>query len=108
MLETHTVMTSFRLILTLVLRLTLLHALFLSSIMKLTIAHIVLVHERTSLSLDALVMAHILIVVIIFRVGLVFLQEGFTPILNRDTWTVHVFPVMVLVPLVQMVMCIRL
>jgi hypothetical protein len=110
MLETHIVMTSliFRLILTLVLRLTLLHALFLSSLMELTIAHIVLVHERTSLSLDALVMAHILIVVIIFRVGLVFLQEGFTPILNRDTWTVHVFPVMVLVPLVQMVMCIRL
>jgi hypothetical protein len=93
MLETHIVMSSLIfLVLTLVLHLTLLHALFLSSLMDLTITHMVLVHERTALSLDALVMAHVLIVVIIFRVGLVFLQEGFTPILSRDTWTVHIFP----------------
>jgi hypothetical protein len=87
MQETHIVMSSliFCLILTLVLRLTLLHMLFLSSLMDLTIAHMVLVHERTTLSLDALVMAHVLIVVIISHVGLVFLQEGFTPILSRDT-----------------------
>jgi hypothetical protein len=36
----------------------------------------VLVHERTALSLDVLVTAHILIVVIVFRVGLFFLLEG--------------------------------
>jgi hypothetical protein len=75
----------FCLVLTLVLRLALLHALFLSSLMDLTIAHMVLVHERTALSLDTLVTAHILIVVIISHVGLVFLQEGFTPVLSRDT-----------------------
>jgi hypothetical protein len=60
------------------------------------------------LCLDALDMAHILIVVIVSRVGLVFLQEGFTPVLSRDTWIVHVFPTVVLDPLVQMVMCKRL
>jgi hypothetical protein len=26
------------------------------------------------------------------RVALVFLQEGFAPVLSQDTWTVHVFP----------------
>jgi hypothetical protein len=110
MLKTHIVMSSliFHLILTLVLRLALLHALFLSSLMDLTIAHMVLVHERTTLSLDDLVMAHVLIVVIVSRVGLVFLQEGFTPVLSRGTWMAHVFPIMVPVPLIQMVMCKRL
>jgi hypothetical protein len=38
----------------------------------------VLVHERTALSLDALVMANVLIVVIIFLICLVFLLEGLT------------------------------
>jgi hypothetical protein len=90
MLETHIVMSF--LIFRLVLRLTLLHGFFLNSLMHLTIAHMVLVHERTALSLDALVTTHTLIVVIVSRVGLVFLQEGFTPILSRDTWTVHIFP----------------
>jgi hypothetical protein len=110
MLETHIVMSSFifRLVLTLVLRLVLLHALFCSSLMDLTIAHIVLDHERTALSLDALVMAHVLIMVIIFHVVLVFLQEGFTPVLSRDIWSVHIFPVVVLVPLIQTVMYKRL
>jgi hypothetical protein len=63
MLETHIVMSSliFRLILILVLRLALLHVLFLSSLMNLTIIHMVLVHERTALNLDTLVMAHVLI-----------------------------------------------
>jgi hypothetical protein len=75
MIETHIVMSSFILclVLTLVLHLALLHVLFLSSLMDITIAHIVLIHERTALSLDALVTTHVLIVVIIFRVGMVFL-----------------------------------
>jgi hypothetical protein len=75
MLESHIVMSSlsFHFILTLVLCLTLLHVLFLSSLIDLTIAHMVLVHERTTLNLDSLVTTHILIVVIIFRVDLVFL-----------------------------------
>jgi hypothetical protein len=75
--------------------------------MHLTITHMVLVHERTALSLDTLVTAHVLIVVIVSRVGLIFLQEGFTPVLSRDIWTVHIFSIVVLLPLVQMVMCKR-
>jgi hypothetical protein len=117
-LETHIVMSSlifrlililmFRLIFILVLRLALFHVLCLSSLMDLTIAHMVLVHERTILSLDALVTAHILIVVIVSRVGLVFLLEGSSPTLSRDTWMVHAFPIMVNVPLDQVVRCKRL
>jgi hypothetical protein len=109
MLETHIVMSSlisclvlilvFRLTRTLVLCLTLLHVLCLSSLMHLTIAHMVLVHERTTLSLDALVTAHVLVVVIVFHVGLVFPLEGPSPTLSRDTWTVHAFPIVVHVPL---------
>jgi hypothetical protein len=92
MLETHIVMSSlisrlvlilmFRLAFTLVLRLALLRVLFLSSLMDLTITHMVLVHERTALSLDALVTAHALVVVIVSRVGLVFLLEGHSPTLS--------------------------
>jgi hypothetical protein len=110
MLETHIMMSFliFRLVLTLVLHLALLHAFFLSSLMDIIIAHMVLVHERTALSLDALVMTHVLIVVIVSRVSVVFPQEGFTPVLSRDNWTVHIFPIVVLVPLVQIVMCKRL
>jgi hypothetical protein len=80
MLETHITMSSliFRLALTLVLCLALLLVLCLSSLMDLTMAHMVLVHERTALSLDALVISHVLIVVIVFHVGLVFLLEGLT------------------------------
>jgi hypothetical protein len=78
MLETHIVMSSliFRLSFTLVLRLALLHVFFLSSLMGLIIAHMFLVDEGTALSLDAFVTAHILVVVIVFHVGLVFLLEG--------------------------------
>jgi hypothetical protein len=94
MLETHNVMSflMFRLSLifvfclthTLVHRLALSHMLCLalllvlrlSSLMDPTIVHMVLVHERTALSQDALVTAHVLIVVIISRVGLVFSLEG--------------------------------
>jgi hypothetical protein len=71
----------------------------------LTIAHMVLVHERTTLCLDALNTAHILIVMIVSRVGLVFLLEGLTLTLSRDIWTAHVFPIVVHVPLSQMVSC---
>jgi hypothetical protein len=100
MLETHIVMSSlipclililvFRPIHTLRLHLTFFHVLCLtlllmlcpSSLMDLTIAHMVLVHERTALSLDALVTAHVLIEVIIFRIGLVFLLRGPSPTLS--------------------------
>jgi hypothetical protein len=93
MLETHIVMSSliFCLDLILVPCLALTLVLCLSSLMDLTIAYIVLVHERTALCHDTLDMAHALIMVIVSRVDLVFLQEGFTPILSRDTWMVHVF-----------------
>jgi uncharacterized protein YjeT (DUF2065 family) len=107
MLETHIVMSFliFCLTLTLMLRLTLLHVLCLSSLMDLTIAHMVLVHERITLCLDALVMAHVLIVMIVFHVGLIFLLEGLTLTLSPDTWTIHIFPAMVLIPLGQVVNC---
>jgi hypothetical protein len=103
MLETHIVMISlifrlflilmFRLAFTLVLLLALsdvlclaiLLVLRLSSLMDPTIAHMVLVHERTALSLDALVTAHVLVVVIVSRVGLVSPLEGPSPTLSRDT-----------------------
>jgi hypothetical protein len=114
-LESHIVMSSlisrlvltliFRLTFTLGLRLTLLHMLSLSSLMDLTIAHMGLVHERTDLSLDALVTAHVLIVVIVSCVGLIFLLEGPTPTLSRDTCIVHIFPVVVRIPLGQVVRC---
>jgi hypothetical protein len=91
MLETHIVMSSlifclvlifmFHLSFTLVLLLALFHVLYLNSLMDLTIAHMVLVHERTALSLDALDTAHVLAVVIVSRVGLVFLLEGPSPTL---------------------------
>jgi hypothetical protein len=84
MLETHIVMNSlsFCLVLTLVLLLALLLILCIMSLMDLTISHMVLVHERTTLSLDALITAHVLIVVIIFYVGIVFLLEGLTVTLS--------------------------
>jgi uncharacterized membrane protein len=105
--ETHIVMSSlsFRLILTFVFLLALLHVLFLSYLMDLTITHIVLVHERTALSLDALDMAHVLIMVIVSRISLVFPLVGPTLTLSRDTWTVHIFPIMVHVPLGQVAEC---
>jgi hypothetical protein len=131
MLETHIVMSSlmfhlslilvFHLTRTLMLRLTLflvlllapfhmlclalLLVLHLSSLMDPTIAHMVLVHERTTLSPDALVMAHVLIVVIVSRIDLVFPLEGPSPTLSRDTWMVHAFSVVVHVPLSQVVRC---
>jgi hypothetical protein len=76
--------------------------------MELTITYMVLVHERTALCLDTLVTTHILIVVIISYVGMVFPLESLILALSLDTWTVHVFPIIVLVPLVQRVKCKRL
>jgi hypothetical protein len=123
MLETHVVMSSlmFRLSLILVFRpaltlelllapshmfcLALLLVLCLSSLMDLTIAHMVLVHERTTLSLDALVTVHVLIVVTVSRIGLISPLESPFPTLSRDPWTAHAFPVMVHVPLGQVVRC---
>jgi hypothetical protein len=93
--------TNFLLVLILMLYLVLLLMLCLASFMDLTIAHMVLVHERITLCLDALVMTHVLIVVIVSLVYMVFLLEGLTLNLSPKTWMVHVFPVVVLVPLVQ-------
>jgi hypothetical protein len=75
--ETHIVMSFliFCLALPLAFCLALFLVLCLSSLMGLTIAHMVLVHERTALSLDALVTAHVLIMVIISRVGLFFYRR---------------------------------
>jgi ABC-type uncharacterized transport system permease subunit len=126
MLETYIVMNllifclvlilMFRLAFTLVLLLAPSHVLYLalllvlclSSLMNLTIAHMILVHERIVLSLDALVMTHVLIVVTVSCVGLISPLEGPFPTLNRDTWTVHAFPVVVHVPLGQVVRCKKL
>jgi hypothetical protein len=110
MLETHIVMSSliFRLVLILVLYLTLLLILCLISLMDLTITHIVLVHGRTASCLNVLVTAHVLIVVIVPRVGMVFLLESLTLTLSPNYWTIHIFPIVVLVPLVQRVRCRRL
>jgi hypothetical protein len=123
MLETHIVMSSlifhlvhilmfhiaftlvFLLALSHVLCLTLLLVLRLSSLIDPIIAHMVLVHERTALSLDALVTTHVLIVVTVSCVGLIFPLEGPFPTLSQDTWMVHTFPVMVHVPLNQVVRC---
>jgi hypothetical protein len=134
MLETHIVMSSlifclvlilmFRLALTLMLRLALFHVLLLapshvlclalllvlhlSLLMDPTIAHMVLVHKRTALSLDALVTAHVLIVVTVSRVGLVFPLDGPFPTLSQDTWMVHAFPIVFHIPLDQVMRCKRL
>jgi hypothetical protein len=113
MLETHIMMSLlifhlvlifiFRLAFTLALLLTLFHVLCLSSLMDPTIAHMVLVHKRISWSLDALVMAHVLIVVTVSHVGLIFPLEGPSPTLSRDTWMVHIFPIHI--PLDQVMRC---
>jgi hypothetical protein len=98
-LETHIMMSS------LIFRLGLILVLHHYSFMDLTIAQMILVHERTTLCLDAVVTAHVLIVVIISRVGPVFLLEGLILTLSPDSWTVHVFTIVVHVPLGQMVKC---
>jgi hypothetical protein len=94
MLETHIVMSL------LIFCLVLLLVLHLVSFIDLTIVQMVLVHERIDLCLNTLVTTHNLIVVI--------LLEGLTLALSQDTWTIHVFPIVVHIPLVQMVRCKRL
>jgi hypothetical protein len=102
MLETRNMMSL------LIFHLVLLLVLHLISFIDLSIAQIVLVYERIPLCLDALVTAYVLIVVIVPRVGMAFLLEGLTLALSQDNWTVHVFPIVVHVPLTQMVRCKRL
>jgi hypothetical protein len=102
MLETLIVMSL------LIFRLVPLLVLHLIYFMDLTISHMVLVYERLALCLDTLVMTPVLIVVIVPRIGTVFLLQGLTLALSRGTWTLHVFPVVVHVPLTQMVRCKRL
>jgi hypothetical protein len=89
----------------LALHLTLLLMLCLISLMDLTITHMFLVHKRIALCLDALVTAHVLIVLIVFRVGLFFLLEGFIVTLSPDNWMIYVFPTVALVLLGQVVNC---
>jgi hypothetical protein len=86
--ETHIVMSFliFCLVLTLVLCLILLHVLCLMSLIDLTIFHMVLVYEIIALFLDTLVTTNVLIVVIIFRVGLIFLLEGLTLTYHSTKW----------------------
>jgi hypothetical protein len=102
MLETRIVMNFFIFCLVLLLMLRLI------SFIDLIIAHVVLVHERIILCLDTLVMAYFIIVVIVPRIGTVFLLKGLTLALSQDTWTIHVFSIVVHVPLTQMVRCKRL
>jgi ascorbate-specific PTS system EIIC-type component UlaA len=85
MLETHIVMSSliFHLILTLMLCLI--------SLRDLTIAHMILLHGRIAFYLDALVLAHVLIVMIIFCKSPVFLLEGLALTQSLGTLTVHIF-----------------
>jgi hypothetical protein len=79
-----------------------LHLIFL---MDLSIAHMALVHERAVLCLDALVSTHILIVVFVSHVGMVFPLEVSILTLSQVALMVHAFPVVVHIPLAQMVRC---
>jgi hypothetical protein len=99
MLETHN-KTSLQ-----IFRLTFLLVLYLIFLMDQTIAHMVLVHERVVLCLDALMSTHALIVVFIPRVGMVFPLEVSIITLSQVALTVHAFPIVVHIPLIQMVRC---
>jgi hypothetical protein len=92
----------------LIFRLAFLPVLHLIFLMDLTIAHMVLVHERVTLCLDALVSIHVLIMVLVPRVGTVLLLEVYILTLCRVTLMVHSFPVVVHISLARMVRCIRL
>jgi hypothetical protein len=89
----------------LIFRLTLLLMLCLVFLMDLTITHMVLVHERVVLYLDALVLNHAPIVVFVPRVGMVFPLEVYILTLSQIALMVHAFPVVVHIPLAQMVRC---
>jgi hypothetical protein len=79
MLGTHITMNS------LIFHLVLILVLCLVSFMNLTIAHMVLLHKRIALCLNALVTAHVLIVVIVSCIGTIFMLEGLTLTLSLDT-----------------------
>jgi hypothetical protein len=99
MLETHIMMSL------LIFCLSFLPVLHLIFLMDLIMAHMVLVHERVVLCLDALVPSHALIVVFIPRICMVSLLEVSILTLSRVALTVHALPVVVHVPLSQMVRC---
>jgi hypothetical protein len=102
MLETHIMMSLliFHLIFLLMLHLVIL--------MDLTITHMSLVHERVALCLDALVSTHVLIVLFVPRVGMIFLLEVHILTVSRAALMVHTFPIVVHVPLAEMVRSKRL
>jgi hypothetical protein len=97
MLETHIMMSL------LIFCLIFLLVLYLIFLMDLTIAHMTLVHETVVLCLDTLVSTHVLIVVFIPHVGMVFPLEVSILTLSRVALTVHAFPIMVHIPLTQIV-----
>jgi hypothetical protein len=93
MLETHIKMSS--LIFHLAFLLILLLVLCPIFLMDLNIAHMILVHDRVALCIVALVLTHVLIVVLVPRVGTVLPQEVLILTLSRAALTVHTFPVVV-------------
>jgi hypothetical protein len=99
MLETHIMMSL------LIFCLTFLLVLRLVFLMDVIIAHKVLVHMRVVLCLDDLVSTHALIMVFVHRIGLVFPPDVSILTLSQVALIVHAFPVVVHVPLTQMVRC---
>jgi hypothetical protein len=97
MLETHIMMSL------LIFCLTFLIVLHLIFLMDLTIAHMVLIHERVVLCLDTMVSTHALIVVFVTRIGMVVPLEVSILTLSQVTLIVHAFPIVVHVPLTQIV-----
>jgi hypothetical protein len=100
-LETHIMMSLliFHLIFLLMLRLIFL--------IDLTIDHMTLVHERVALYLDALVSTHVHIMGFIPRVGMFSARDAYSHF-EKIALTVHTFPIMVLIPLAQLMRCIGL
>jgi hypothetical protein len=74
-------------------------------LMDLTITHMVLDHERVALCLDTLVLTHVLNMVLVPRVGTILPLEVPILTLSQVALTVHAFPIMVHIPLSQMVRC---
>jgi hypothetical protein len=97
MLETHIMMSL------LIFCLTFLIVLRLIFLMDLTIAHMVLIHERVVLCLDTMVSTHALIVVFVTRIGMVVPLEVSILTLSQVALIVHAFPIVVHVPLAQIV-----
>jgi hypothetical protein len=97
MLETHIMMSL------LIFCLTFLIVLHLIFLMDLTIAHMVLIHERVVLCLDTMVSTHALIVVFVTCIGMVVPLEVSILTLSQVALIVHAFPIVVHVPLAQIV-----